>query len=248
VRPEVAGDVDAVVHAGAPVGDWDVERSSMLSLLRSLGGRQRAFVYISGTWVLGASPIAQGVPAVMDEFSPVRPIGVVAGRERLESAVAEAHGADGIVIRPGVVHGRGGGIPGQLVDWARRRGVGAYVGTDDQITWPVVDVDDLAALVSRVLCSDRSGQLVHAIAEPAVPVAAIAAAADVAAGGGGQASGWPLEEAGLALGRDFAEALATSQRVRGLEAAAFGWHPTRPGVLQDLRHGSYQADAVLTAS
>ena len=248
VRPDLAGDIDAVVHAGAPVGNWDVELASVRSLLSGLNGRRRTFLYLSGTWVLGPSPTLRGVPAMLDEFSPVQPIDLVAGRDRLEAAVCAAPGANGIVIRPGLVHGRGGGIPELLVGWARQHGVGTYVATNETITWPMVDVDDLAALVTQVLRSGRSGQLVHAIAEPAVAVTEIAAAADVAAGGPGRAKGWPLDQAGLALGPAFAEALATSQRVRGLEAPAFGWRPTRPGVLQDLRRGSYRTRSARAAS
>ena len=248
MRPGLTGDVDAVVHAGAPVGNWDVEIASVRSLLSGLCGRRRTFVYLSGTWVLGTSPAADGVPAVLDEFSPVRPISQVAGRERLEAVVTEARGSRGTVIRAGLVHGRGGGIPSLLVGWARRYGIGRYVSTGGPITWPVVHVDDLAALVSRVLYSGQGGLLVHAVAESAVPVSQIAAAADVAAGGAGRAEPWPLSEASITLGASFAEALATSQRVRGLEASALGWHPARPGVLEDLRRGSYRTALIPATS
>ncbi|HEX8510432.1 MAG TPA: NAD-dependent epimerase/dehydratase family protein [Propionibacteriaceae bacterium] len=246
--PVLAADVDAVVHAGAPIGDWDVEIASVHSLLRGLRGGRRTFVYLSGTWVLGPSPSAGAVAPVLDEFSPVRPIELVKGRERLEETVTDAQGCRGVVIRPGLVHGRGGGIPGLLVDWARQHGVGRFVATERPTSWPMVHVDDVAALVSRVLVDDAGGQLIHAVAEPGVAVQHIAAAADVAAGGPGRTEPWPLAEAGHALGVAFAEALATSQHVRGLEAPSLGWHPTRPGVVEDLRRGSYQRLPDLAAS
>src|SRR5918995_2001545 len=44
VRPDLAGDIDAVVHAGAPVGNWDVELASVRSLLSGLNGRRRTFL------------------------------------------------------------------------------------------------------------------------------------------------------------------------------------------------------------
>ena len=248
VQPYLANDVDAVVHAGAPVGDWDIEVASVSSLMKGLCGRRRTFVYLSGTWVLGPSPLLGGVPAILDEFSPVRPIDLVAGRERLEGVVTDAGGRRGIVIRPGLVHGRGGGIPGLLVEWARQHGVGRFVATEQPVTWPLVHVDDLAALVSRVLYSGRRGQLVHAVAEPSVAVPEIAAAADAAAGGFGRAEPWPLAEASIELGAAFAEALATSQRVLGLEASALGWRPKGPGVLEDLRLGSYRRGRSFVAS
>jgi len=248
VQAELAGDVDAVVHAAAPVGNWDLEVASVRSLLSGLSGRRRTFVYLSGTWVLGPSPIVDGAASVLDEFSPVRPITMVAGRERLEEAVTEARGCRGIVIRPGLAHGRNGGIPALLVDWARQHGVGRFVAPEGPVTWPMVHVDDLAALVSRVLYPGRGGQLLHAVAEPAVAVPRIAAAADMAAGGSGRAEPWPLAAATAALGSPFAEALATSQRVRGLKASALGWHATHPDIVTDLRRGSYQTGRVLAVS
>ena len=228
--------VDAVVHAGAPVGDWDAELASVRPLLAGLRSFRGSFVYLSGTWVLG--PSGPG-GAVLDEFSPPRPIRLVAGRQRMEELVLRTCACRGAVIRPGLVHGRGGGIPQLLVQWAREAGVGRHVSAGEPVTWPMVHVDDLAALVGRVLLSARGGHLLHAVAEPAVPVIDIAAAADVAAGGPGRAEPWPLADASAVLGGPFAEALATSQRVRGLEAPAFGWRPSRPGVIEDLREASY---------
>ena len=235
--------VDAVVHAGAPVGDWDAELASVRPLLAGLRSFRGSFLYLSGTWVLGPS---RAGGEVLDEFSPARPIELVAGRERMEELVLGTCACRGAVVRPGLVHGRGGGIPGLLVQWARQAGVGRYVAAGDPPTWPMVHVDDLAALVGRVLLSARGGHLLHAVAEPAVPVVEVAAAADVAAGGAGRAEPWPAAEAAGVLGRPFADALAASQRVRGLEAPAFGWRPSELGVLDDLRDGSYVGVAALS--
>ncbi|HEU5483956.1 MAG TPA: NAD-dependent epimerase/dehydratase family protein [Microlunatus sp.] len=239
IRPELTAEVDAVVHAGAPPGDWDVEVASVRALLQGLCGRQRTFVYLSGTWVLGRSPVLDGERTVLDEFSPVDPIDLVAGRERVEALVADAVGCRGVVVRPGLVHGAGGGIPALMVSWARQQRRGWFVSAGEQVVWPMVHVDDLAALVTRVLATGRGGPVVHAIAEPAVDVTAVATAADVAAGGSGRAEPWPVAEAGHTLTPTFAAALATSQHVTGLEASSLGWRPTRPGVVEDLRRGSY---------
>ena len=47
-------DIDAVVHAGAPLGDWAADTKAVTALLDRIrpGG---AFVYVSGTWVVGPS-------------------------------------------------------------------------------------------------------------------------------------------------------------------------------------------------
>jgi nucleoside-diphosphate-sugar epimerase len=248
VRPELVADVDAVVHAGAPTGDWDIDLASVRSLLRGLCGRDRTFVYVSGTWVLGRSPVVGGVRTVLDEFSPPRPISLMAGRERVEDDVVGAVGCRGVVIRPGLVHGAGGGIPSLLIGWARHERIGRFVSAGEAVMWPMVHVGDLSDLVCRVLDVGRSGQLVHAVAEPAVDVVAVAAAADLAAGGLGYVEPWPLVEASRRLGAAFAGALTTSQHVIGLEAPALGWRPTRMGVVDDLRGGSYVVDAQQSAT
>lgn len=84
------------------------------------------------------------------------------------------------------------------------------------------------------------GSLFHAVAEEAVSVADVAAAA----GRTGRAVPWPLDEAGEVLGRPFAEGLALSQVVSGdLARKVLGWRPSRPGLLDDVRSGSYASRA-----
>jgi hypothetical protein len=48
-----------------------------------------------------------------------------------------------------------------------------------------------------------------------------------------------MNEAGDDLGVAFAEALALPQVVESRTAATLGWRPTGPGILEDLRSGSY---------
>lgn len=237
--PAVTPDIDGVVHAGAPLGNWDLEDRAVTRLLDGLADADKPFIYLSGIWVLGASEPEQSSPHVLDESSPVRPIALVSGRERLEHRVLHTGRARGIVIRPGIVHGRGGGIPGLMTSWPEERGHGVFVSTGGNSTWPVVHVDDLAALVHLALLNGGAGQILHGVAEPAVPVPEVAAAADLAAGGIGQAKSWPFFEAAKALTKPFAEALALSQRAAAPAADALGWKPLQPGIVSDLRHGSY---------
>ena len=114
-------DLDAVVHAGAPLGDWAADRAAVSALLSQLRGRERRLVYVSGAWVLGPS-----TSSPLDEQSPPRPISLVSGRESVEKAVLTSR-ARGVVIRPGIVHGHGGGIPSLMTGWAAESGHGRYV-------------------------------------------------------------------------------------------------------------------------
>lgn len=229
LRTAVAPDIDAVVHAATPTGDWDVDREAIETLLDALGGR--ALVYLSGVWVLGPGD-------GLTEGSPTDPIPIVSGRPALEDVVLRATDARGVVVRPGIVHGDGGGIPSLMIGWARESGTGRFVG-DPAVRWPMVHRDDLADLVVLALETAPAGTVLHGVAEPAVPVLELAIAADVAAGGDGRASAWPVADAAAVLSEPFAEALALGQHVLAPTAQALGWAPRRPGAVADVRDGSY---------
>jgi len=234
LRDAVTEDIDGIVHTGAPLGDWSADALAVRTLLDVLRA-DGAFVYLSGTWVLGAAAVRPSI-----ESSPARPIGIVDGREDVESAVLES-GRRGIVVRAGIAHGLAGGIPGLLVDWARQAGHGRYVSDGADPTWATVHVEDLADLITIALAQAPSGTLLHGVSESAVPAADIARAADLAAGGSGRAAPWPRREAQVHLGPDFTDALALSQHVTADRALALGWRPTRPSIIDELATGSYRA-------
>ncbi len=235
--PDVVDDAEAVVHAASPVGDGETDRAAVDNLLRPMLGTGKTFLYTSGVWVLGATGRE---PA--DEAAPYRPAPIVAWRPAVERVVLDASGAGvrALVVRPAIVHGHRGGIPGRLVSWAREHGVGRYVA-DPQVRWPLVHVEDLADLY-RLLLEDREAAgIYHGVAEEAVHVAALAAAADRAAGGAGRAEPWPLVAAREALGAPFADVLALDQAASSGRARRLGWRPSRPGAVEDLAGGSYAA-------
>lgn len=233
LRDAATTGIDGVVHVGAPLEDWSADAAAVGAMLAALrpGG---VFVYLSGTWVLGGTTTGP-----VDESAPVAPARIVAGREIVERAVL---GSDrrGVVIRAGIAHGLGGGIPKMLVEWARGDGRGRYVGDDSSPSWAAVHVEDLAGLVTLAVASAGAGAVLHGVGESSVPVEAIAEAADIAAGGAGVARRWPVAEASVELGVDFADALALSQNVIAPSAGALGWRPSRPTIVDDLRDGSYR--------
>ncbi|WP_034485330.1 NAD-dependent epimerase/dehydratase family protein [Actinomadura oligospora] len=232
----VTPDIDAVVHAATPSGDAALDKAAIEALTAPLRDGGRAFVYTSGVWVLGATGAeTAGEDAATD------PIPIVGYRPEIERQVLATAG-DGVraaVIRPGIVHGRGGGIPAMLVQWAGEDGAPRVVA-DPDARWPMVDVDDLADLYVAVLTDASAGTVWHGVAESAVPVRDLAVAAGRAAGVDGEPRVWPLEQAAEQLGEPFAVALALDQSV-GAEATRdrLGWSPKRPGGVADLREGSY---------
>ncbi|GLH96311.1 NAD-dependent epimerase/dehydratase family protein [Phytohabitans aurantiacus] len=233
----VTADIDAVVHAATPTGDAGTDAAAVDALTAPLRGTGRPFLYTSGIWVLGPT----GSDPV-DETTPTNPIPIVGYRPAIErqALAAHEHGVRSIVIRPGIVHGRGGGIPALLVDLARQHGAPRYVG-DKQVRWPAVHVDDLADLFVLALERAPGGSIWHGVAEPAVSVVDLAAAAGSAAGLTASPQAWPVEQASAALGAPFAAALALSQHISGdLARDKLAWKPDRVDAVTDLRAGSYR--------
>ncbi|MEW1914688.1 NAD-dependent epimerase/dehydratase family protein [Kitasatospora sp. NPDC085895] len=234
LRAAVTDDIDAVVNLTTPTGDEAVDAAAVDALTERLSGSGRAFVHTSGIWVLGATG-----DVALDEDAPTNAIAIVGYRPRIEQRVlaTSVEGVRAVVVRPGIVYGRGGGIPGLMVGWAREHGTGRYIGSP-ATRWPMVHVDDLAELFVLAVTKADAGSVLHGVAHEGVPVAALAAAADFAAGGTGRAEPWPPEQAAEAVGAPFAEALGLNQVVSGQRAVVeLGWQPSRPYVLTELAGG-----------
>lgn len=129
---EVTADIDAIVHTAQLTGDESVDAKVIGGLVAS----GKRVVYVSGVWVLGRTDGG-------DEASPVNPVPIVGYRPNIERLVTDG---GGIVIRPGVVHGRGGGIPNLYLGIATEQGTGIYVGEGAEVA-PYVHVEDLAELI-----------------------------------------------------------------------------------------------------
>ena len=230
---EAARAADGVIHAAntndAEAGSADA--AAVSAMLLALAGSGKPFVYTSGVWVYGDTG-----GAVVDEKTSLKPAPIAAWRPAVEEAVlgSVARGVRAIVIRPGLVYGRGGGIPAMLVRSARESGTARFVG-DGRNHWPVVDLDDLAALYVLALERAPAGTVLVAVTE-SQPVADIARAASEGVGAGGRTTAWPLAEARQSLG-PLADALALDQRASGARARTLGWQPRAAGILETLRSG-----------
>jgi len=215
----------AVIHAGT-TNDGRIDREAILAMGNALRPLT-PFLYTSGIWVLGDTG-----GKIADETWELNPPALVAWRPDVENLVIAAAriGVRSVVIRPGIVYGRGGGIAADFVPSARETRAARFVGTGEN-HWPVVHVDDLADLYVRALGS-VGGTLFHATDGFAYRVREIAEAAGVT-------ESWPLDEARKTLGA-YADALVLDQLVSSEKAQrAFGWQPRAASILDDLRHGSY---------
>lgn len=234
----VAGEFEAVVHAAAS-GSADraaVDRAAVEAMLETLAASAGAFIYTSGTWVIGDTG-----EAVASEKWPVRPLPVNAWQMEVEALVLEARGggARTAVVRPATVHGAGGGSLAGFMAQARKRGAPRVVGSGHQ-QWPTVHLDDLGDLYARVLRGIDAGGVFHAASGCSYPVRDLALAASIAAGGQPRIEEWPLDEARARMG-PIADALALSQRVEATRSrSVLGWVTRGPTALEDLLAGSYR--------
>jgi len=232
VLARAAREADGMIHAAATGASdqGEVDAAAARAMLDALQGSGKPFVYTSGLWVLGSTG-----DEVAGEDAPAAPAEIVAWRPAVERRVTASagRGVRAVVVRPGVVYGRGGGTPGALVAGGRKRGVVRYVG-DGRQRWPMVHVDDLAELFVLALAAP-AGTVLNA-AGASIPAREVAEAA--ARASGARAEAWPLEEARARLGA-YADALALDQRVSAGRAHALGWRPSRPSVLEELRDGAY---------
>lgn len=223
---------DGVIHAastgGADAPQADAE--AVASILEALEGTSKPFIYTSGVWVLGDTN-----DRVADEETELNPTPLVAWRPANEqSALAAAErGVRSIVLRPGMVYGRGGGSVGEMVQAGREKGFVRFIGTGEN-RWSLIHVDDLADLYVKALEKAPAGTMLLVASGPSMVVREIAEAAASAAGVGGRVESWPLEQARERLGA-YADALVLDQQVSGAKAMRLlDWKPQAPTLLEEL--------------
>lgn len=224
-----AEDVDGVVHAASSNDErsGELDQIAVTALLDTLAGSDRPFVYTSGMWLHGTTG-----DQVATEDSPLDPPLVVSWRPAIEDLVRDAaeRGVRTVRIRPGLVHGDGGGYIPMLLAPSE----GAVRPIDGGANrWAVVHRTDLADLYLRALERGPAGSLYLGVSAESVSVAAAAAA--VAAATGTEVRTWPRSEAeetwSVMTEAFLLDQVATNQRAR----RELGWDPSQPSLLEDLR-------------
>ncbi len=227
---DAAAAFDGVIHTAfendpnAPL----IDEAFVRAVLDKLSGTGKTFIYTSGVWVMG------NTDKKADEDSPLDPPAVVAWRPAVERKVLAAaeRNIRTVVIRPGMVYGRGAGIVAGFVKSARETGSALVVGSGEN-HWSFVHVDDLADLYLRAL-NAKPGSLYVAATEVR-RVRDVAEAASRAAGAQGRVQSWELEEAYHNLGPAVA-GLVLDQRVSTHRAEQeLGWRPRTVSVLDEFR-------------
>lgn len=192
-----------------------------------LEGTDRPFIVTSG--LLGLPPNGTEDDVASD---------VVPRKSEAAALALVAKGVRAMVVRlPPSVHGDGdhGFVP-MLIKTARDKGSSLYVG-DGANRWPAVHRLDAARLYRLALEKGAAGDRFHGVADEGVPTKLIAETL-------GKHLGVPtvsksaaeaaemLGFVGVVLGMDVVVSTTLTQ-------ARLGWHPSEPGLIQDLEHGTY---------
>jgi nucleoside-diphosphate-sugar epimerase len=238
-RPAVAklfSDADGAVHTASPGDETsaDFESAVLDAAIDAYGASGKPFLPISGLWVYGNN-------TDITEDSPMEAPAMVAWKEPLRQRLLSQTGMRGIVVLSSVAYGDGGGgLPGILLGSPRdAAGNLIMLGTGQQ-HWPTVHAADLADFFRRVL-EDDSAHGSYVIGNDLNPsVAELTQAAAVAVGAPGAVPGSDAE-ARARVGDYFAEVLLLDQGTQAARAhAELGWEPTHPGLVEELRTGSYR--------
>ena len=226
---------EAVIHTAASFGPdmAQVDQAAVDVILKTAAEGKQRFIYTSGIWVLGNTGAK---PA--DENTPLNPIPLVAWRVQHEEQVkAAAKSFPTAVIRPGMVYGRGRGVPAMFFQTVAEKGAVTAVGNGEN-RWPMVHVDDLAVLYRLILEKAEPGAVIHGATGETLKVKQMAEAAAKGAGVPGKVNYWSVDQARGVLG-PFADALALDQDVISIVAPKLGWKPRTAGALEELERGSY---------
>jgi nucleoside-diphosphate-sugar epimerase len=214
-------EIDGVVHTAMQWGPdaGAIDRRAVETMLDTLAGTEKTFLYTSGTFVMGGTG-----GRLAGEMFALKPPPLVAWRPAVERLVQDAveRRIRTIVLRPAMVYGRGGGALGRFA-----AGKLPMIG-DGENHWSLVHVDDLGDLYVHALEKAPAGELYVVAAGQPVKWKDLAAAA-------GNSTRTSLEEARQTIG-PVADCYVLDQRIGSTKAGRqLGWVPKRPSPLQFLR-------------
>ena len=219
-----AGDLDGPLGADL----WAIE-----AMGEALAGTGNPFVGTSGTIPLAFG----GVEGVGTEMN-ILPGGPRIDAENAVIAFAD-RGIRSSVVRPSpLVHSQFDhtGYTPALISFARAKGKAGYPG-DGSNRWPAVHSVDAARLYRLALEGAPAGSRLHAVADEGVPLKQIAEVI-------GSNLGMPTVSVAPDEIVDYFDSLAffislDNPASSTLTQDLLDWHPTHPGLIDDLNEGHY---------
>src|SRR5579863_483291 len=229
-------EADAAIHTASP-GDQTSARLDAAvadAAIEAFAGTGKPYLHISGAWIYGDN-------TAISEHSPFKAPALVAWKESIDRRVVDAPGMRGVVIVSSVAYGDGGGgLPGLLLGSPKDAAGRLIMIGSGQQHWSTVHVADLADFFRRVLESE-SARGYYVVGDGRNPtVAELTEAAAVAVGAPGAVPG-SEQEIRARVGDYFADVLLLDQCMSAAKARQeLRWQPTHPGLVDELRGGSYR--------
>lgn len=225
---------DLAFSAEGMVAAAAADRRAIDAIGEVLADSGRPFVIASGTPALPGRLATE-----RDEPQAAGPAAARVANGAAVVAMAKRGIRSSVVRLPRSVHGQGelhGFIP-RLIAMARDSGVSGYVG-DGSSRWPAVHVLDAANLFGIAVERAEAGAVLHAVGDEGVSTGEIAAVI-------GRHLDLPIASLaaeqfgflGMVLARDQPASSALTRELTG-------WNPTHPGLIADLDHGHYFAEAL----
>jgi nucleoside-diphosphate-sugar epimerase len=244
---DAAASADGVIHLAfkhdiAFTGDFDsaviADRRAIETFGDALAGTDKPFVIASGVVGVKFGGIATENDGRDGDLAVVAsgPLGRQANAQLVLSLAGR--GIRSSVLRlPPTTHGDGdNGFMAAAAGIARDKGVSGYVG-DGANRWPAVHRSDAARLFRLALEEAQAGSVLHAVAEEGVPIRDVAEVigrhldipvVSIAPAAAAEHFGW----LGGFLAVDTPASSTITQQL-------LGWHPTGPGLIEDLDKGHY---------
>ncbi|MGE5311227.1 MAG: NAD-dependent epimerase/dehydratase family protein [Nitrospirota bacterium] len=228
----IAEECSVLIHAAADytTDTFSLDRKVVAELLTATkkGPRPKMLIYTSGVWLHGDTG-----GRLVDETAPLNPPKLVSLRPATEELVLKASGMRGLVIRPGCVYGRQGGLTGTWFKGAHVDKALKVVG-DGNNRWAMVHVDDLADGYVRAAESGLTGEAFNLVDRSRATVGDMARYVACAAGYEGKIEFLPVDVAAKNVG-DMAECLAMDQQIDGRKAMRLlGWQPQHNGFIDEV--------------
>ncbi|MFI5063313.1 MAG: SDR family oxidoreductase [Streptosporangiales bacterium] len=245
-----AAESDGVIHLAfkhdiAFTGDFEgaalADRRAIETFGEALAGSGRPFLIASGTLGLAPGRVgterddghAPGSPAA----SPTSGPGMRLANAEMTLSFASRGVRSSVVRLPPTVHGQGdNGFMAALVGMARGRGISGYLG-DGSNRWPAVHRLDAAHLFRLALEQAPAGSVLHAVADEGVPIRDVAEV--IGRHLGVPVASIPPEQAGEQFGFLAGFIGLDSPASSALTRELLDWHPTHPGLIDDLDKGHY---------
>jgi nucleoside-diphosphate-sugar epimerase len=224
---------DAVIHCAMEFGPSAgvIDATAIRHMIDAMRGSLKPLVYTSGVWVYGDT---KGRTA--GEASALHTPEFLLWRPAVEQMVVNASdaGISAVVLRPGMVFGRGGGALAGMFKQARTEKVIRIVGDGDN-HWSTVHIDDLAGLYLHAITRPAAGEVFIATGGMPCQVKRIAAGVAARCGNGVTVQTTPIGLATAQMG-PVAACLALDQKVASTKAARFfGWGVRYPSVIEHIR-------------